>query len=128
MFCPKCGSNQGDGKKFCTVCGTNLFIVSQALTGQMPQPPVQYAPPAVSPLEIERQQASRGLPTLTAAAEAILARGLQAADDEDEDFGLDTETLRALIEEGLASGPAEPWNSAEVFAAIRERHAASRKA
>ncbi|MEO6726255.1 MAG: zinc ribbon domain-containing protein [Blastocatellia bacterium] len=56
MFCPKCGSNQSDGKKFCTVCGTNLFIVSQALTGQLPHPPVQYAPPAISPHEIERQQ------------------------------------------------------------------------
>ncbi|MDQ3013472.1 MAG: zinc ribbon domain-containing protein, partial [Acidobacteriota bacterium] len=56
MFCPKCGSNQSDGKKFCTVCGTNLLIVSQALTGQLPQPPVHYAPPVISPHEIERQQ------------------------------------------------------------------------
>jgi len=65
MFCPKCGSNQGDGKKFCTVCGTNLFIVSQALTGQLQQPPIHYAPPAVSPLEIERQQEMRQGITMT---------------------------------------------------------------
>lgn len=45
MFCPKCGSNQGEGKKFCTGCGTNLQIVSQALTGQLQPPPVSFAPP-----------------------------------------------------------------------------------
>ncbi len=77
--------------------------------------------------EIERQQASRGFPTLTAAAEAIIALGLQVANDEDDDLGLDKETLRALVAEGLASGPPEPWNSAEVFAAIRERYAAKQK-
>jgi hypothetical protein len=56
MFCPKCGSNQGEGKRFCTVCGTNLAAVSQALTGQIPQPNY-YATPAPHPLEIERQRA-----------------------------------------------------------------------
>lgn len=55
MFCPKCGSNQGEGKRFCTVCGTNLAAVSQALTGQIPQPNY-YAPPVPHPLEIERQR------------------------------------------------------------------------
>lgn len=55
MFCPKCGSNQGDGKKFCTVCGTNLLVVSQALTGQLAVPPVNYMPPGLPPHEIERQ-------------------------------------------------------------------------
>ena len=59
MFCPKCGSNQGEGKKFCTVCGTNLLVVSQALTGQLPQPAVHYTPPVISPQEIERQQEMR---------------------------------------------------------------------
>jgi hypothetical protein len=57
MFCPKCGSNQGEGKRFCTVCGTNLAAVSQAITGQIPQP-VYYAPPAPHPIEIERQRAT----------------------------------------------------------------------
>ncbi|MGH9751375.1 MAG: hypothetical protein ACREA2_01205 [Blastocatellia bacterium] len=56
MFCPKCGSNQGEGKRFCTVCGTNLAVVSQALTGQLPQPNY-YAPPVPHPLEVERQRA-----------------------------------------------------------------------
>ncbi len=65
MFCPKCGSNQSEGKKFCTVCGTNLLIVSQALTGQLQQPPMQYAPPAISPQEIERQQEMKQGITMT---------------------------------------------------------------
>jgi hypothetical protein len=55
MFCPKCGSNQGEGKRFCTVCGTNLAVVSQALTGQLPQP-TYYTPPIPHPLEVERQK------------------------------------------------------------------------
>lgn len=62
MFCPKCGSNQGDGKKFCTVCGTNLLIVSQALTGQLapPQPVFHHLPPAVVVnQELERQKEMR---------------------------------------------------------------------
>ncbi len=58
MFCPKCGSNQGEGKRFCTVCGTNLAAVSQALGGQLPQPSY-YAPPALHPMEIERLEAMR---------------------------------------------------------------------
>jgi hypothetical protein len=55
MFCPKCGSNQGEGKRFCTICGTNLAVVSQALTGQI-QPP-NYTPPMSHPLEVERERA-----------------------------------------------------------------------
>lgn len=58
MFCPKCGSNQGEGKRFCTVCGANLGAVSQALTGQIPQPNY-YAPPAMHPLEVERLDVER---------------------------------------------------------------------
>ena len=41
MFCPKCGSNQGGGRKFCTLCGTNLAAVSQALTGRIEHPSFQ---------------------------------------------------------------------------------------
>jgi hypothetical protein len=31
MYCPNCGSNNQDGVKFCTRCGTNLELVSDAL-------------------------------------------------------------------------------------------------
>lgn len=65
MFCPKCGSKQGDGKKFCTVCGTNLLIVSQALTGQLAPSSIQYVAPVVSSIEIERQKEMRQGITMT---------------------------------------------------------------
>jgi zinc ribbon protein len=35
MFCPKCGSKNKDEIKFCTRCGTNLAIVSDALNGKL---------------------------------------------------------------------------------------------
>ncbi len=31
MFCPKCGSTQGDELKFCNLCGANLFAVRQVV-------------------------------------------------------------------------------------------------
>ncbi len=67
MFCPKCGSNQGE-RRFCTGCGTNLTTVSQALHGPLPGslpgslPGVgpgasQYlTPPLLTPYEMERQR------------------------------------------------------------------------
>jgi hypothetical protein len=54
MFCPKCGSNQGEGRKFCTSCGTNLLIVSQALTGKIPQS--NPLPPTSHTFERDRQR------------------------------------------------------------------------
>ena len=37
MFCPKCASQNLDGASFCRTCGANISLVSQALTGQLPQ-------------------------------------------------------------------------------------------
>jgi hypothetical protein len=34
MYCPSCGSNNLPDIKFCTRCGTNLAVVSEALTGK----------------------------------------------------------------------------------------------
>jgi hypothetical protein len=34
MYCPSCGSNNHDDQKFCTRCGTNLGVVSDALRGR----------------------------------------------------------------------------------------------
>src|SRR5262249_5495373 len=34
MYCPNCGSQNQDELKFCTRCGTNLGIVSEALAGK----------------------------------------------------------------------------------------------
>jgi hypothetical protein len=72
MYCPKCGSNQGEGKRFCTVCGTNLAAVSQALTGQIP-PPNYYAPPVPHPFEVERQRAMASGIRFSIAGGAFLA-------------------------------------------------------
>lgn len=38
MYCPKCAAYNTDESRFCRACGTNLTLVSQALTGQLPQP------------------------------------------------------------------------------------------
>jgi hypothetical protein len=37
MTCPRCGANQGDDLKFCTVCGANLQAVRQALDTREPE-------------------------------------------------------------------------------------------
>ncbi|HSB09528.1 MAG TPA: zinc ribbon domain-containing protein [Blastocatellia bacterium] len=39
MYCPNCGSNNQAEIKFCTRCGTNLGVVSEALTGKQATPP-----------------------------------------------------------------------------------------
>ena len=41
MFCPKCATQNIDGAHFCRVCGANISLVPQALTGQMVQPQPQ---------------------------------------------------------------------------------------
>ena len=35
MYCPNCGSNNQPEVKFCKRCGTNLGVVSEALTGKI---------------------------------------------------------------------------------------------
>ncbi len=35
MYCPQCGSFNQEGVKFCTRCGANLAVVSDALTGKL---------------------------------------------------------------------------------------------
>src|SRR5690349_11572459 len=41
MFCPKCATQNLEGASFCRVCGANISLVPQALTGQMVQPQMQ---------------------------------------------------------------------------------------
>ena len=36
MYCPNCAAQNADDAKFCRGCGTNLSLVPQALTGQLP--------------------------------------------------------------------------------------------
>jgi predicted membrane protein len=44
MFCPKCGAQQPDGSHFCRLCGTNLSIVSDAMSNA----PAGQQAPAIS--------------------------------------------------------------------------------
>lgn len=37
MFCPKCAAQNIDGASFCRVCGANIGLVPQALTGHLPE-------------------------------------------------------------------------------------------
>jgi hypothetical protein len=37
MFCPNCAAQNLDGASFCRVCGANISLVPQALTGQLAQ-------------------------------------------------------------------------------------------
>lgn len=38
MFCPKCAAQNIDGASFCRVCGANIGLVQQAMTGRLPEP------------------------------------------------------------------------------------------
>jgi len=73
-------------------------------------------------LEAKRQQA--GMPTLDAAAEALLADAIALDASDADDLGLSEETLRALIAEGEASGPTVPWDPQAVREEVRRRFAA----
>jgi len=39
MFCPNCAAQNLEGASFCRVCGANISLVSQALTGTPPVTP-----------------------------------------------------------------------------------------
>lgn len=36
MFCPKCATQNNEGAKFCRSCGSDISLVPQAMTGQIP--------------------------------------------------------------------------------------------
>jgi len=44
MYCPKCGIENPDNGKFCRSCGTDLVLVSVALTGKAPILPYTVDP------------------------------------------------------------------------------------
>lgn len=55
-----------------------------------------------------------GLPSLDAAAEAAIARGLSGDGKADHSAGRTDDQLRELLDEAESSGPAEAWDAAEV--------------
>jgi len=36
MYCPNCAAQNGDQSQFCRVCGSNLSLIPQAMSGQLP--------------------------------------------------------------------------------------------
>jgi hypothetical protein len=84
-------------------------------------------PSKLAALIKERQKKAR-LPTLDAAAAALIADGLLMRRlDEDHSAGLSKRALRALLDEAEASGPAQPWDPATVRREIRRAAARPRK-
>ena len=53
MYCPTCGSANIESAKFCRICGVNLGLVKQAITGQLTE-----ARPDKLDQEIERKRKS----------------------------------------------------------------------
>ncbi|MGH9822306.1 MAG: hypothetical protein ACREDR_03455 [Blastocatellia bacterium] len=41
MYCPKCAGSNADDSKFCRLCGTDLSLVSQAMTGRIQVQPTE---------------------------------------------------------------------------------------
>jgi len=77
---------------------------------------------------LEERRKRAGYASLDAAAEAVIARGLDAHDDDpDHSAGRSDDELRALIAEADASGPAVPWDAAAVKAEVLRRFAARRR-
>jgi len=56
MYCPKCGTQNIDEAKFCRACGTDLRLVSQALTGRLPEVRVIGPEEAAECCEPEKDQ------------------------------------------------------------------------
>ena len=43
MFCPKCAAQNVDGASFCRVCGANISLLPQALSGELPHAQDDYS-------------------------------------------------------------------------------------
>ncbi|HEX8068685.1 MAG TPA: zinc ribbon domain-containing protein [Pyrinomonadaceae bacterium] len=66
MYCPKCGTQNIENASFCRGCGTNLTVVSQALTGRPPEA-ASVAPPAELDRRTRRQRKRDRPPRLDSA-------------------------------------------------------------
>jgi hypothetical protein len=75
-------------------------------------------------LEAKRKQAD--MPSIDAAAEALLADALALDAGNADNLGLSDEVLRALIAEGEASGPTVPWDHQADFDEVRRRFASGK--
>lgn len=73
-------------------------------------------------LEAKRRQT--GMPSIDAAAEALLTAAIALDAGDADDLGLSQEALRTLIAEGEGSGPAVAWDMRDVRDQIQRRFAA----
>ncbi len=58
MYCPNCGTETSESRKFCRSCGMSLEIISQALTGQLQTLPTDTAMES-APAQSERRKMMR---------------------------------------------------------------------
>jgi hypothetical protein len=72
-------------------------------------------------LELRRRAA--GMPSLDAAAEALLTQVIALDQADPHDLGLSDDAVRALIDDAETSGPVETWDSAAARAEVRRRFA-----
>jgi Arc/MetJ-type ribon-helix-helix transcriptional regulator len=76
---------------------------------------------------LEARRRREGFPSLDAAVEAFIAQALAADVGEDHSAGRSDDELRALIDEGEASGQAAAWDPSAVRAEVIRRHAARKR-
>ena len=59
MFCPRCGSNQSEELKFCTVCGANLSAVRQAVEARPTGGKIDWSKTWVADMLLSGEEAQR---------------------------------------------------------------------
>jgi zinc-ribbon domain len=73
MYCPKCGVQNIDGASFCRACGTNLSLVSQALTGRLPEAVSTGAEGGLSRRERKRERKRNRPPSIERAVKEVFS-------------------------------------------------------
>lgn len=68
MFCPKCAAQNLDGASFCRVCGANISLIANALSGELPEAPQDES---CSLTGRPRRRQGRGEPNLEAAFKSV---------------------------------------------------------
>ena len=59
MFCPRCGSNQSEELKFCTVCGANLYAVRQVVDTREVSEKIDHSKPWFAEMALSDAESKR---------------------------------------------------------------------
>ena len=59
MFCPRCGSNQSEELKFCTVCGANLYAVRQVVDTREVAEKIDHSKPWFAEMALSDAESKR---------------------------------------------------------------------